>query len=357
MKRIVAEIGLVLMFVVSATGCGRERSSEHRDTGESVVLNIASWGGSFQDALDSVVIQPTAQTLKYGARVTAYSGEYDRLAATIRDGSNTLDLVQVETRFLFQGAAQNLLAPIDWSIVDSTRFVPGATNEYGVATIAWSLVLAWNTRRLPDVRDVPSSWQDIFDLERFTGPRCLRRVPEGNLELALLADGVPPDRLYDGGLDVERALRKLSTIRGSISWWSSGTESEQKLTASCSLGALWNGRAMNLRTTAGQPVAMSYVGAIHQYDWWVIPANAPHGQEAMRFLSALGEGYGQEAIARQFGYGPVARRVLATLPEELEAQMPSSPDNARLGVPFNGKWWADNEGMVTERWNRWLLER
>ena len=116
-----------------------------------------------------------------------------------------------------------------------------------------------------------------------------------------IADGVPREAVYNNGLDVDLALRKLSSIKSSITWWSSGAELEQRLTTSCSLAAAWNGRVLNLAHTNAQPVALTYEGGINQYDWWVIPANSTHKAEAMRFLAALGAGVGQQEIAKQFG--------------------------------------------------------
>src|SRR3546814_14961578 len=68
--------------------------------------------------------------------------------------------------------------------------------------------------RADDIK--PSSLQDFFDLERFPGPRGLRRTPMTSLEWALLADGVPGDKVYSllrTEAGVARAFAKLATIR------------------------------------------------------------------------------------------------------------------------------------------------
>ncbi len=318
-------------------------------------LRLASFGGSFQETLDNKLVQPIAKKLGIRAVVETYGGEYDRLAATIKNGSNTYDLVHVETRFLIQGGRQGLLAPIDWQIVNRDAFVEGATNEFGVGLLSWSLVLSWNSNRLPPGTPPPASWKDFFDTSKYPGPRALRNTPEGNLEIALLADGVSPDELYRNGLDVKRALAKLSTIKDMITWWGSGAELEQKLTSSAALAAAWNGRVAHLKHATKAPVGWSYNGSVNQFDWWVIPANAPHKALAMKFLAATAEGTGQLDIAKAFGYGPVAKTALEAMDPALRAETPSAPENARLGVTFDGDWWATHTTEVTAEWNRWRL--
>jgi|GEM_PF-3736241 putative spermidine/putrescine transport system substrate-binding protein len=320
-----------------------------------VTLHFASFGGSFQDDLDRAVIKPICREIGCDSQVDAYSGEYDHLAATIKNGTNPFDLVHVETRFLIQGGKGGLLAPINWKEVDENKLVPGAKNRFGVGLLAWSLVLAWNQSRLPAGTPPPSSWKDFFNIKKYPGPRALRNTPEGNIELALLADGVKPQDLYKNGLDVDRALRKLSTIKPYISWWTSGAELEQKLSTSCIMAAAWNGRVFNLKKAAQVPVAFTYDGSINQFDWWVIPANSAHKNLAMKFLAAFVNGQGQDTIAKNFGYGPVALKALGAIPPDLLEQLPSDPTNAKLGVPFDGEWWAQNEAAVEKRWNQWLL--
>ena len=356
--RHVAAQALLVAFGLAA--CERD-SQQAPPPASTRALRFASFGGSFQEALEREYVQPIAEGLQIEAQVEAYGADYDRLVATIRNESNPYDLVHVETRFLHQGARDRLLEPIDWNALDRSAFVDGAADPHGVALLSWSLVLSWNASRLPDPSTPPSTWEDLFDTNRFPGPRALRNSPEGNLELALLADGVPGNQIYtsgpDGSMDVERALNKLGTIRDSISWWETGAELEQKLASSAAIAAAWNGRVAHLKHAGNLPVGWTFTGSINQFDWWVIPINSDKKESAIRFLAATAGGEGQIAIAKEFGYGPVSRSVLAMMPAELRAETPSAEDNARLGVTFDGEWWALNTKVVSARWNRWRLER
>ncbi|MFB6259469.1 MAG: extracellular solute-binding protein, partial [Thiohalorhabdaceae bacterium] len=79
----------------------------------------------------------------------------------------------------------------------------------------WSTVLAYDPAAFPD-EEPPERMEALFDLDKFPGKRGLRKSPKGNLEWALIADGVAPERVYevletDEGLD--RAFRVLSRIK------------------------------------------------------------------------------------------------------------------------------------------------
>ncbi len=80
--------------------------------------------------------------------------------------------------------------------------------------------------------DGPSTIADIFDLEKFPGKRALEKRPVNNLEWALIADGVSKEDVYDV-LDteegVDRAFKKLDTIKDQVIWWTKGAQPVQLL--------------------------------------------------------------------------------------------------------------------------------
>ena len=76
--------------------------------------------------------------------------------------------------------------------------------------------------------ECPKTWADLFDAEKFPGKRTFYKwSAPGVIEAALLADGVAPDKLYP--LDLDRAFKKLDTIKDDIIWWIGGAQSQQLL--------------------------------------------------------------------------------------------------------------------------------
>ena len=109
----------------------------------------------------------------------------------------------------------------------------------------FSTVLAWNTKTYGDKG--PQSWADFWDVKKFPGKRSYRKGVAGALEPALMADGVPPDKVYEvlsapGG--IERAIKKIKELKPHVAvWWSSGAQHAQLMKdGEVDMITGWNGR-------------------------------------------------------------------------------------------------------------------
>jgi putative spermidine/putrescine transport system substrate-binding protein len=203
-----------------------------------------------------------------------------------------------------------LLAPLDMKllmpVIDS--FPKNAGYEHTDHWIQYGffgVLLVWDTRKWPMSGPHPTTPQDLFDTAKFSGKRCLFKYPEygGTLEYALMADGVPADKLYP--LDVDRALKKLDTIKNDVVWWSSGAESVQHIVdGSCAMGVTWQGRpALRLKDDPKAPIGVSWQGVLLIDSGWAAPKGAKNleavnsllaydftPQNQCRFLNTIGYG-------------------------------------------------------------------
>jgi putative spermidine/putrescine transport system substrate-binding protein len=336
-----------LSMISLALSCGERRQ-----------FPVVGFGGTYQELQDSLIFKPAAKAMRVAIDGISYSGDYGQLAERIRGDKNDWAIVQVESNFLLEGAAQGLLDSIDYQRLPrgADGFVPGATNKYGIAHIGWANVLAWNAARLPTGARPPSAWADLWDTKTYPGRRLLRRIARGNLEVALLADGVSPDSLYP--LDVPRALAKLDGIRGSIEWWSSGAESQEKLLNGATMGVLWNGRAWALERE-GKPIHHTLNEAIVDYDWWIVPRGQVNiwGNRIWEFLAYASRPDVQAGIARNYGYAPTTIQGVNELTHDEQLDMPTSEQNRVHEIPFDSAWWAQNEARVSAEWNAWLIRK
>ena len=129
---------------------------------------------------------------------------------------------------------------------------------------------------------------DFFDLENFPGKRGLRRGPKPNLEMALMADGVPADYVYivlstEEGVD--RAFAKLDTIKDSVVWWEAGAQPPQLLAdGEVVMTTAYNGRIFNAVAAEGKPFTIVWDGQVYDIDLWAIPKGAPNKDLAMEFM-------------------------------------------------------------------------
>ena len=104
----------------------------------------------------------------------------------------------------------------------------------------------------------------------------MRRHAKYTLEFALMADGVPPDQVYevlrtDEGVD--RAFAKLDELKDDIIWWEAGAQPPQLLAAGeVIMTNAYNGRISAANKEEGRNFKVVWPQSIYAVDSWVILA-------------------------------------------------------------------------------------
>jgi len=191
-------------------------------------ITIVSWGGGYTKSQIKAYHEPFTAKTGIAIQSEDYNGGLAEVKAQVEAGNVTWDLVDVELSDLVRGCDEGLLETIDLSILppapDGTPaaedFLDGSLYECGVPTIVWSTIYAFDSTKFSGAK--PATLVDFFDTKKFPGKRGMRKGPKPNLEFALMADGVPADKVYavlgtDAGVD--RAFAKLDTIKGDLLWW------------------------------------------------------------------------------------------------------------------------------------------
>src|ERR1700743_1938536 len=181
-------------------------------------LTIVSYGASYQDAQAKVFFEPFAAS--HGGVVIRQDSPTSnaKIKAMVEAGNVTWDIALVDDSFGLDADA-NWLEPIDYSGVDKSSFLPGYAGTYRIGADVEGTVLAYRTDKFSSA--TPNSFADVFAPAKFPGkPGAWKFAASGIFETALIADGVPADKLYP--LDVDRALKKLSTIKDDLVWWETG---------------------------------------------------------------------------------------------------------------------------------------
>ncbi|RCW99632.1 ABC transporter substrate-binding protein [Marinomonas foliarum] len=313
-------------------------------------INFVSWGGSTQDAQTEAWALPfTGET---GIKVIQDGPtDYGKLKAMVESGNVQWDIVDVEADFAYRAAAEGLLEPLDFSVIDKSNIDPRFVSDYGIGSFYFSFVLAYNKSKLPSGE--PQNWNALFDTKTYPGKRALYKWPSpGVLELALLADGVPAANLYP--LDLERAFKKLDTIKKDIVWWGGGAQSQQLLASGeVALGQFWNGRIFSLQAD-GLPVGISWKQNLVMSDFLVIPKGAKNKGAAMKFLAYSSSAQGQADFATITAYSPINTGSEELLDEGLAAYLPTNYTNDQVSLDY--RYWAENGPEIAQRWNNWLLK-
>ena len=317
--------------------------------GQTVVF--ASWGGAYQDAEKVSYCDPFAAAT--GAKVLQ-DGPMNvaKFRSMIEGGAPDWDVADITIDFLYAGSGDNLFEKIDTKLVDLSRVSRQFVHEYGVGCIVWSYNLGYSTKVFPAGKE-PKTWADLFDLKRFPGKRSLADNVVSTLEVALLADGVLPDKLYP--LDVDRALKKLDTIKSETIFWATNSQSQQLFVdGEVGLGLILNGRAYDA-ANKGAPIAVSWEQNIQSVDYLVVPRGSRNRDAAMALVNTMTEPENQAKLANLIAYAPTNPAAFKSVDPKIEPWLSTAPANVEKGFVINAAFWRDNLKPLMERWNTWKL--
>ncbi|GAB4180729.1 MAG: ABC transporter substrate-binding protein [Thalassobaculales bacterium] len=322
-------------------------------------ITVVSFGGSYQEAQSKALFQPAAKALGITAKEETYTGIAD-LRLKVRANAVTWDIVASGSGSAARAGAEGILEKLDYKVIDVSHFLPGLYQDYCVGGDVFSTVLAWNTKTYGDKG--PQSWADFWDVQKFPGKRSYRKAVAGALEPALMADGVPADKVYEvlsapGG--IERAIDKIRKLKPHIAvWWASGAQHAQLMKdGEVDMVTGWNGR-FDVARKDGAQVAYTFNQALLDYDCYAVPKGAPNKDLAMKFLAEMSKPQYQAEFTKYITYGPTDRRAyaLGTIEPGYARQLPSHPDNAARQLTVNLEWYIKFEERASAAYQNMLTE-
>jgi len=334
-------------------------------------LTVVSWGGAYTKSQVEAYQKPWMAKTGKSIISEDYNGGLAEVKAQVEAGNVTWDIVDVELSDAVRGCDEGLFEEIDPSILppgtDGTPaeddFIEGAINDCAVANIVWSTIFAYDKSVLADG---PTNLVDFFDLEKFPGKRGMRKSPKAMLEMALIADGVSHDEVYDvlsTPEGVDQAFAKLDSIKDDVVWWEAGAQPPQLLAdGEVVMTTAYNGRIFNAAIGEGQDFEIVWDGQVLDFDLWAIPKGAPNLENALDFLTFSTETEQLAAQASWISYGPArmsAGPLVGTFNDgktEMAPHMPTAEANMTTALVNDFEFWADNQDELNERFNAWLAQ-
>jgi putative spermidine/putrescine transport system substrate-binding protein len=318
-----------------------------------IVINDS--GGEMQSAMRKVFY--TEFEKRYGIKIVNTSPvDLGKLSAMVKSGNVEWTVTEIGGPDAQRAEVSGLLAPLDLSIIDLSRFPAHLQHrQYVFPKSVYSTVMGYRTDAFPEGKR-PQNWADFWNVAKFPGPRTLQDSPNDNLEFALLADGVAPDKLYP--IDVDRAFKKLNQIKPHITaWWTTGAQSAQLLVdKEAVLGTAWNGRYSSA-IAQGAPIAIEWNGGGLKESAFGIPKGAPNAYWGQKFLALAAEAKLQGAYADTIGYPGLNADALQFTDPKIAPTLPTFPANLPKQWWTDTTWWNANGAAMNERWERWKLER
>ena len=332
-------------------------------------VTVMSWGGAYATSQIEAYHKPfTAET---GIKVVSVDADNPAtpVKAMVEANNVTVDVADVEYADAIRLCDEGMLEEIDPAILppapDGTPatedFLPGALTDCAVSTIVFSTVFAYDSSKFPEG---PKTMADFFDLEKFPGKRAMRKGAKANLEMALMADGVPAAEVYatlETPEGVDRAFKTLDKIKKDTIWWEAGAQPPQLLAdGEVAMTTAYNGRIFSAAVTDSKPFQVVWDGQVFEYDLFVIPKGAPNLEEAKKFLAFSTDTQRLADQAKWISYGPARKSSGALVGKFMDGttdmgpHMPTSAENLTNALPSSYEFWVDRDSELNERFNAWL---
>lgn len=323
-------------------------------------LTIVGWGGAWQEAYRKAVFEPFAKETGIKVIEEEYDGELAKIRAQVESGAITWDIVSVEGAELLIGCDEGLYEKMDWEALGGRdKYLDYAVADCGMASDVWAGIMAYDGDKVTG--DVPKSWADFWNVEKWPGNRGMRATPTETVEYALLADGVAKQDIYTvlrepGGLD--RAFKKLDELKPHIVWYKTGAECADRLgTGEVVMTACYNGRIAALARENKRNLVVAWeVGFLGGIDQFVQVKGAPNQSAAQKWWAYFARPEVQAEFMRQIAYGTAHKDAYALLSPEIKADLPTSPEKAEWIVGYDYGYWLEHKESATERFNAWSAQ-
>jgi putative spermidine/putrescine transport system substrate-binding protein len=315
-------------------------------------LVVRDPGGVWSPAATEAFYKPFAQAT--GIEVVGVAAAHDPIAqvkAMVETKSYVWDAINLALSVQKLLGEQGYLEEVDATGNDVSELMPEAKTKWWLGTDAYATVYGYQTDKFPTP---PQSWAEVWDAGKFPGSRSLRKYPVEPFEIALLADGVAPDKLYP--LDIERALRKLDQVKSGVSvWWTSGAQASQMLkTGEVDICATWNGRVQAAIDDGGK-VKIGWNQGLYTFEGFGIAKDNPKADLARKFVKFCANAKQQAIFAHHIAYGPTNPGAYETIEPERAEILPTSSTHLKNLVQLDVEYWSKNQEKAIERFDAWLL--
>ncbi|MBV8975833.1 MAG: extracellular solute-binding protein [Alphaproteobacteria bacterium] len=332
------------------------------------VLTAVSWAGAYGRAQTSALFIPYALRSGVDVHLAQYDGGLDQLRRRVKTGSYGWDVIDLELPDAVAACREGLLEHVDVRTLlagphgepAARDFIANAIGPCWVGSVVYSQVIAFMPGHFGSAP--PVSAEDFFDVAKFPGSRALRSSsPKLNLELALLADHVPPDKIYkvlSSPEGVNRALAKLATL-GTVAWWTRSADAVRMLAdGRAAMATVLNGDVYDA-AAKGPVLQVIWDRQLYEMDVFGVPKGDPKSAMAFDFVRFATTAPSLAQVADWVPYGPARRSALESVtrnPESGRAMtpyLPTAPQHFKTAFAVDDAWWLSHVREVMPVWQRW----
>lgn len=320
-------------------------------------LTVANNGGAAGLGFREAYYKPWTAATGHAVVDDSFNQELAKIRSQVETKNLIWDVVSVTAINEATACEEGLLEQIDWSkILDPQDFAAvGGLGKCGIPNnfVSGGLVYDGDVYKGDNV---PKTWADFWNVQKFPGKRGLLYRAEQTLEVALMADGVPPADVMKalaapGGVD--RAFRKLAEIKPHVKWWKSGDESMQNiLTGEVVMTFAWNGRVSTANRANKRNLKIEFgAGHVSGSQMIAIMKGTPKKNLATEFIKFTSAPPQQANFARSIDYAPANAKAYPLMTELERSTLPSghlhlaSLQSGQLYLDF----WLNNGDALLQR--------
>ena len=233
-------------------------------------------------------------------------------------------------------------------------------NSHWIGFVNFTKVIAWRTEKFGP--NGPKNFADFWDVKKFPGKRSMYAKVNYALEAATMADGVPPEKVYQAlstPAGVEKAFKKMEEIAPHITVWYRGGSQSAQLLKDGEVDIIHMGvNRVEAVKGDGAKVAYTFNQGTMDVDCVLVPRGAPNKQLAMKVINEFVDAKNQAQIAKLIPIGPVNTNAFKTgiLTEQEIAANNTAPANYKLQLLVDPAFYAGRLDKLQERYDA-LIQR
>jgi putative spermidine/putrescine transport system substrate-binding protein len=341
---------------------------------------VATWGGAYTESQKLGYGDQTAKKLGINIDWVDYSGGLSEIRVQNESGDIKWDIMDVYPMDTINGCDEGLFVEFDFdkdfpNAPDGTPasqdFFAPMPSKCAVGNILYSWNYAYNVE---NVKGTPKTIKDFFNTKKFPGKRAIYKSALTNLEIALIADGVKPNKIYEAlntKAGVSRAMNKIYALgkdpNGGLVFWSYGGQPPEMLVSGEVVMATgWNGRFFNAEVGEGAPIKQVWDGQGIDHEYFVQVKGGPNDANgiAKKALAMMTNTQMLANSAKYIGHAPYRKSSLDIIEKgepwykdgktNMMEHMPTARANTKNYFLVDAQFWADNGEDIGEHWEAML---
>ncbi|WP_349898688.1 extracellular solute-binding protein [Parafrigoribacterium soli] len=345
-------IAIVGMLAGCAGGTTEPKNDKPKADNAPATLTFVGYGGVGQDAMIKSWQEPFTADHPNVSFVNTSPPDVAQVKAQVESNAVQWDVMAVSPAAAEQNCG-TLFEPLKLADVDQKDLVKGTVGKCYIGNFINASPFAYRTAAFPDASKAPKTIKDFFDVKKFPGKRgILTNLQNGILEYPLLADGVKPKDMYP--LDVDRALKKLDTIR-SVTTFAPNVGALQQAVGSgqVDMFLLADSRIVPLMNE-GTDITVVWDKTVASINGFAIPKGSKNVKAATEFIKSVVKPGPAASISAALGVAPVNLAAKPKLTENGKKLEVFGAANTGETVVQDVAWYAKNFNEVTTKLTNWL---